>query len=232
MGSDPIRLVVCGATGRMGMRTCRLAEESSEFQIAGRVNTKEPLEFCIQKGDVLIDFSLPEAAPKTIRLAAEHKKPLVMGTTGLGSEEEALLKKASLEIPIVYSANMSVGVNLLLELIGLAAERLGPNFKAAISETHHIHKKDKPSGTAKRMGYVVEQIRGTAPAIVSKREGEAVGEHRIVFSTPLETITLSHSALDRTIFAEGSLRAAKWILGKKAGLYTMIDVLRNGPKGS
>lgn len=227
MASNPICLIVCGATGRMGTLICQLAEQSKDFNIVGKVNRQQSLESCIEKGDLLIDFSGPEASRKNIRLAAEHKKPLVLGTTDLGVEEQSVLKKASQEIAIVHSANMSVGVNLLFELIGIATERLGPDFKIEISETHHVHKKDKPSGTAKSMGYIVEKLCGKTPLIKSKREGEVIGDHTIVFSTKSEEITLSHRALDRKIFVAGSLRAAKWILGKRAGLYTMIDVLKN-----
>lgn len=219
------KLIVCGAKGRMGAMVCRLAEAGGEWQIAGRVDLDLPLEKVVSLGEVVIDFTEPQAAVQHARLAQKNKKSMVIGTTGLNQEQEQVLKEAARVIPIVWSPNMAVGVNLLFKLTELAAQTLGKNYTIKISETHHVHKKDAPSGTAKALGLIVEKIRGKKPPIDSIREGEVVGEHTVVFGSEGEHLSLMHRALDRSIFADGALRAARWILGKKPGLYTMADVL-------
>ncbi|MDO8527835.1 MAG: dihydrodipicolinate reductase C-terminal domain-containing protein [Deltaproteobacteria bacterium] len=218
-------LIICGATGRMGKLICQLAEQSAEWKITGKVDSKNPLEEVIDSGDVIIDFSLPQATSGHLLLAARHQIPIVIGTTGLEKKQHAEMVQVTQLIPIVYSANMSVGMNVLCKLIEVATKKLGGTFDIEISETHHIHKKDQPSGTSKMMGLVVEKVIGKKPPIESIREGEVIGEHTIVFGSPFEHIALLHSALDRRVFAEGALTAARWILGKSPGLYSMQDVL-------
>lgn len=219
------RLIVCGASGRMGSLICKLAEESRDWEVAGKADEDHPLEACVKNGGVIIDFTLPAGTEHHIALALQFKKPIVIGTTGLSADQHKLMEKAARAIPIVCSSNMSVGVNVLFKLIAVATEALGKNYSIEISETHHVHKKDSPSGTAKTMGTIVEKILGVAPPIQSFREGEVIGDHTIVFGSKSERLALMHRALHRSVFAEGALKAAKWILNQKPGLYTMADVL-------
>ncbi|MBI4124506.1 MAG: 4-hydroxy-tetrahydrodipicolinate reductase [Deltaproteobacteria bacterium] len=209
----------------MGSAICRLAETSGDWEVAGRVDLDLPLEKVISAGEIIIDFTQPEATQNHLRLAQKNKKPMVIGTTGLNEAEQQSVREAARHIPIVWSPNMSVGVNLLFKLTELAAQILDKNYTIKITETHHVHKKDSPSGTAKTLGAIVEKIRGQKPPIDSIREGEVVGEHAVVFGSGREHLALMHRALDRSVFAEGALKAAQWIVGKKPGLYTMADVL-------
>lgn len=218
-------LIVCGATGRMGKAIGDLAEESGRWKEVFRADRHNGLESVIAKGDVVIDFTLPEGTEKHLQIAIQNKKPIVIGTTGLSTEQQEKIKRGAKEIPIIYAPNMSVGVNVLFRLIEEAAKGLGPEYDVAIEETHHIHKKDKPSGTAKAMGAIVEKILGEVPPIESIREGEVVGEHTIIFGSSFEHLAIYHKAFDRKVFADGALRAAHWLFQKKPGLYTMMDVL-------
>lgn len=220
-----MKLIVCGARGRMGSLICRLAEQSKDWQIVGRVDRDHPLEKVIHLGEVVVDFTEPAATQRHVRLAQKNKKPIVIGTTGLNEEQQKTIEEAGRTLPVVWSPNMSVGVNLLFKLTELATRTLDKNYTVRISETHHMHKKDAPSGTAKALGNIVVKIRGDPPPIDSIREGEVVGDHTIVFGSELEHLELRHRALDRSVFAEGALKAAKWIVGKKPGLYTMAEVL-------
>lgn len=220
-----MKLIVCGAKGKMGSLISLLAEQSQDWQRVEKVDVDWPLEKVIEEGGVIIDFTEPAATEHHTELAQKNNKPLVIGTTGLNSTQQKIIAEAARDIPIVTSPNMSVGVNLLFKLAELATKTLGQDYKIEISETHHVHKKDAPSGTAKTLGEIVEKIRGAAPPIQSIREGEVVGEHTIVFGSKREHLALMHRALDRSAFAQGALRAAKWVLHQKPGLYTMADVL-------
>ncbi|MDP2599302.1 MAG: 4-hydroxy-tetrahydrodipicolinate reductase [Deltaproteobacteria bacterium] len=210
-----MKLFISGATGRMGKLICKLAQESNAWQLT------DDFETC----QIIIDFSAPEGTEKALTLARERKIPIVIGTTGLNETQKAQVTAAAKEIPVVFSPNMSVGVNLLFKLIETAAKTLEKDYKIKISETHHIHKKDKPSGTAKRMGEIVEKIRKEKPPIESIREGEVIGDHTIIFGNDAEHLAILHRAVDRQVFAAGALKAAQWIIGKSPGLYTMQDVL-------
>ena len=209
------KLIVWGKSGRMGQLICKLAQESNAWQLT------DDFETC----QIIIDFSAPEGTEKALTLACERKTPIVIGTTGLNETQKAQVIATSKVIPVVFSPNMSVGVNLLFKLIETAAKALGKEYKIEIAETHHIHKKDKPSGTAKMMGEIVEKITKEKPLIKSIREGEVVGDHTIVFGSDAEHLAILHRAINREVFAAGALRAAKWLLGKRHGLYTMQDVL-------
>jgi 4-hydroxy-tetrahydrodipicolinate reductase len=151
---------------------------------------------------------------------------MVIGTTGLDDATRQKIKAAARHIAIVFSPNMSVGVNLLFRLLKVAAGTL-KNYAASIQETHHIHKKDAPSGTAKRMAEIlIEQGFNIKPEdIKSDRYDEIVGDHKVLFESEVDRIELSHSAKTRDIFVEGALKAAQWVVGKEPGLYSMDDVL-------
>ncbi len=199
----------------MGSLISETALKSGEWKLADKG----------EKADVIIDFSAPAGTEESVAFAQEHKIPIVIGTTGLNEEQKKEMGEAAKKIAIVFSPNMSVGVNVLFKLIEAAAKTLQEGYAVEINETHHTHKKDRPSGTAKMMGEIVEKIRHQKPPITSFREGEVIGDHTIIFSNESEHLALLHRALDRKVFAQGALRAAKWVLGKKAGLYNMSHVL-------
>ncbi len=161
-------------------------------------------------------------------MCLQYNKAMVIGTTGLSEEHINQIRSASKEIPIVCSPNMSVGVNLLFTLLRETAQKLSEEYKASITEVHHIHKKDAPSGTAKKLAQIVKDEKGEDifESIKSIRENEIVGNHEVVFDSPFDTITLSHSAKTRDIFAKGALVAALWVVTKKKGLFSMEDILK------
>ena len=211
------KVVVFGATGKMGTLICKLAESSEAWHLTDKAD--------IAKGDVLIDFTLAEATLEIVGLACQHKKPIVIGTTGLNQQQQNAITEAARTIPIVYSPNMSVGMNVLFKLVAEAAKAMGPDYAIEISETHHSDKKDKPSGTAKKIGEIVEEVTHQKPSIQSIREGEVIGDHTIIFGSEAEHLAIMHRALDRKVFAEGALKAAQWVIGKSPGLYSMAQVL-------
>lgn len=198
-----------------------------------------------QGADVWIDFTLPPTIPEHAAAAAARKKPLVVGTTGMNEDAQRAVRDAARSIPIVWSPNMSVGVNLLFALAEKAAAALGLDYDAEIVETHHRHKLDAPSGTALRLaervakgrgqdlkkcvcygreGQTGERPRGQI-AIHAIRAGDVVGDHTLSLSIEGERLELSHRATSRDTFAMGALRAAIWVAGRKPGLYDMADVL-------
>jgi 4-hydroxy-tetrahydrodipicolinate reductase len=159
--------------------------------------------------------------------ALQHRKPLVIGTTGHSQEQRRLIEKTAQPLPVVFASNFSIGVNVLFWLTRKAAEQLGGDFDAEIIETHHTMKKDAPSGTAKTLAEILKAAKKTPSEIPvqSIREGDVVGEHTVIFSGPSERLELAHRAASREIFALGALRAAKWIIDQPPGLYSMQDVL-------
>ena len=200
--------------------------------------TENPDEL-FEAADVLIDFTKPEATAEHIWLAAKHRKPLIIGTTGLTDVQEKELEDAAKETAIVYAANMSVGVNLLCALVEKAASVLGIEYDIEITETHHKHKIDAPSGTALALGKSAKSGRGRGEFVTDRsgarnagdigfavqRGGDVVGEHMVTFYGEGERIELGHKATDRSLFAKGAIRAAIWAKGKPSGLYSMHDVL-------
>lgn len=195
--------------------------------------------------DVIVDFSQHAASARNAALAARAGKPIVIGTTGLDDPEMQAIREAARSIPCLVAPNMSVGVNLLFRIAGEVAGALGDEYDVEITEVHHRFKKDAPSGTATRLAETVAAARGKAPAgsfvygrrgetgerpkgqigIHAIRQGDVVGEHLVSFSSLGERVELAHKAHSRDTFARGALRAAKWIVGKKPGLYDMQDVL-------
>lgn len=180
--------------------------------------------------DVIVDFTGAEASITNLKMAASAGKPCVIGATGHDSTQRAEIVAMSKIIPIVHSPNMSVGVNTMWWLIGEAVKMLGKKYQVDIVETHHVHKKDKPSGTAKKMFEIVTSGGGYElnknVFVTSIREGEVVGDHTIIFTNPNERLEITHHAFSRAAFANGALRAAEWIVDKKPGLYDMADVLK------
>ena len=248
-------IAVNGAAGRMGSRILALAAASpDQFEIAGAFeheksgkrgqslelgNRKiliEGLSADSLKGKgVLIDFSGPTGTPMALVRAEKAGWSLVIGTTGLDRQTQETVRIFSKKIPIVFTANMSVGVNLVAEVLELLASRLGQEFKISMTETHHLHKKDAPSGTALMLRNVIVDAKrwdsaeaGREIEIKSIREGEIVGDHTVLFSGPAEIIEITHRAQSRDVFALGALKAAAFLAksGKPGKLYSMRDVLR------
>lgn len=220
------KICVGGSKGRMGLRIIALAKEDPGLQVTGEFDMGEDAEPFIEQCDCLIEFTSPEATIEHLALCEKLKKAIVIGTTGLSDEEREKVKNASAGIPVVYSPNMSVGVNLLFKAVRDAAKVLGADYQVEIVEAHHADKKDAPSGTAKELAGIVREERGDIKIpIDSVREEDIVGEHTIIFDSPVDTIEITHSAKTRDIFAKGALQAAKFASGKKHGFFTMKDVL-------
>ena len=245
-----IKLVVSGCCGKMGRRITALACRDKEFEIAGAIEKKNHpavgrklstvlmnpalnIEVkdnpeIIKDADVLIEFTNPLATVEHLILAVKYKKPAVIGTTGLTPPEVEKVKEASKEIPIVFSPNMSLGVNLVFRLVKEAIGKLDKDYKVDIVEAHHANKKDAPSGTAKRLVELVKETPGHEKEhirIESIRQGRIVGDHQVRFNSPRDVIIIKHSAKSRDIFCQGALEAAKFIVKQNPGLYDMQDVL-------
>ncbi len=227
MKKTPVRVLLVGAAGRMGKTVLDLAAADPKIDIVAQCDLGDPIEPAMENCDVIIDFSHPDAIDEVCRAASQHGKSLVIGTTGHSQEQRRMIQEAAQSLPIVFASNFSVGVNVLFWLTRKAAELLERDFDPEIIETHHKMKKDAPSGTAKTLAEILkaEQKNQNEIPIQSIREGEVVGEHTVIFSGPGERIELTHRAASREIFARGALRAAKWIVGRPPGLYSMQDVL-------
>ena len=202
-------------------------------------------EKALSKANVIIDFTIPECTFEVLEIATKKKKKVVIGTTGFTKIEENLIRKFSKKIPILKAGNMSLGINLLMYLTEITSASLGNNYLSKVFEIHHKHKKDHPSGTALMLGKGIAVGRnkdfykimgkkylnkkkfpyGKKINFNSIRKGEIIGEHEVTFSSGKEIITLNHEAFDRALYSEGAITAAKWILNKKPGLYSMRNVL-------
>lgn len=234
----PIRLLIHGASGRMGQSLLRLAAADSGLRVAAAVSRggagdapgRLPAARLAEAPafDVAIDFSLPAGLAGLIDACARRGAGLVSGTTGLGSSEHAALDAAAAQIPVLWAPNFSLGVAVLQGLVRQAAAAL-PGWDADIIELHHGGKRDAPSGTALRLGEAVTAGRGKPPSYHSLRAGDAVGEHSVQLSGHGERLELVHRASDRDVFARGALFAAGWLAGKAPGRYRIEDALA-GPK--
>jgi 4-hydroxy-tetrahydrodipicolinate reductase len=220
-----IKLAISGYKGKMGQRIIALAQEDKEFNIAAKIEINDSIDV-LKNADVLIEFTTPAATMEHLKACVKFSKPVVIGTTGLPEKELSEIRLASKRIPILFSPNMSIGVNSLFALVRMAAKKLGLDYEIDIVETHHVHKKDSPSGTAKQLAQIVKDAGAKGVKdIKAIREGEVVGDHRIIFESPVDRLELFHSAKTRDIFVLGALKAAKFIVRKKPGLYSMEDVL-------
>ena len=234
-----IKLAITGCQGRMGQRITELASQDKEFKIVALIESPDRPDVpemsrgirvsrdinAVKGADVLIDFTLPEPTMHNVKACIEHRVRMVIGTTGLSDAQRAEIRKASATIAVVQSTNMSVGVNLVFGLLKQMAGRL-KGYGVAISETHHVHKKDAPSGTAKTMAEVIEGVTGRKVTdIASVREGEVIGYHEVTFDSGVDTIRISHNAKTRDMFAEGALVAAKFLAKKDKGVFNMQEVL-------
>jgi 4-hydroxy-tetrahydrodipicolinate reductase len=264
-------VIVCGAAGRMGSTLVRLIHEGDGMRVVGAVESPNHPQINKDAGEVagvgkigvpitaglapllkgkvvVVEFTAPEATLEHAKVAAEKNAPIVIGTTGLDQSQMAEIETLSRSTPILISPNMSLGVNLLVSLVGKVAETLGEDYDVEIVEAHHRFKKDAPSGTALalarpiaealereldkasvygRKGIVGERTKKEI-GLLSVRAGDIVGEHTVIFGGLGERLEFIHRAQSRETFARGAIRAARWLIEQKKGLYSMQDVLRLG----
>jgi 4-hydroxy-tetrahydrodipicolinate reductase len=253
------RVVVCGASGRMGQIIGRMVHESEDLELVGGINLKPSSFFGVEivetkdaeallkktKADVLIDFTIAAAAVANVKMAARNNVALVVGTTGITVEQRKEMDAAIKgHVPAVISTNFSVGMNIYWQILRESAKLL-KEYDIEVIEAHHRHKKDAPSGTAKTILQILDEEAGARDKVFGRegmterkneigvhviRGGDIVGDHKVMFSKNFETIELSHRAYDRSVFASGALHAARWVVGKKPGVYGMGDVLGLGKK--
>lgn len=220
-----VRVCLIGAKGRMGRTILELARNDAKIEIVAQSDLGDSIDEAFKDCEVAIDFSNASSIEEVCRAALKSRKALVIGTTGHSADQRQLIENTAKLLPIVFASNFSVGVNALFALTRRAAEILGSEFKPQIVETHHTKKKDAPSGTAKTLGEILREQLNTEIPIESIRAGDVVGEHTVMFVGPSERLELTHHAGSREIFASGALRAAQWVVGQSAGLYSMQDVL-------
>lgn len=263
-----IKVIVAGAAGRMGRRLVTLVEQSDSLSLVGAiegpghpalgddagqvagcgslgVTVTEELSACVERGDVVVDFSSPAATLRHVAVAARHQRAMVIGTTGFSAEESKEIGSRAKAIPCVWSPNMSVGVNLVFKLLAEMARVLEDGYDIEVIEAHHRLKKDAPSGTALKMAQILAQATGRdldqvgvyarkgligerktgEIGIQTVRAGDIVGDHTVLFGGMGERIELTHRAHSRDTFAAGALRAAQWAVRQSPGLYDMADVL-------
>lgn len=253
-----VRLIISGCNGRMGRVVESICSADPEFEIAAGIDllgAASDREFPIYSSpadfqghaDVVVDFSSPAALDTLLEFGIQRQVPLVLATTGYSEEQLAAIDRAAGMIPIFRSANMSLGVNVLLQLVRSAVQALGAGFDVEIVERHHNKKVDAPSGTALMLADAVADVLPYAPEYVydrqsvrkprgrteigisSVRGGGIVGDHEVIFAGRDEVIELRHTAMSRDVFASGAVRAAKFLAGvKKPGLYSMSDLLSQG----
>jgi len=238
-----LKILLNGARGRMGQAIAANAA-GLDAVIAAGLDVGDDLAKHLDGCDVIVDFSSHQATGKMLELAAAHRKPVVIGTTGHETTEKKRLLALAARVPCVWAGNFSVGVNLLFALTRRAAAVLGADYDAELVEMHHRFKKDAPSGTAARLLEIILEERKldagalrhgrsgitgerkpTEVGVHALRGGDVVGDHTVIFSTLGERVELTHKAGDRGIFARGALRAAHWVVGQPAGVYDMQDVL-------
>lgn len=238
-------MVLVGATDKPGTSGVGLDAGLVAHLGPLEVTTEDDLGKALAVGaQAVIDFTTPEASVEHARICAERGVPLVVGSTGFSPEDKRHMEAAAQRIPLVMSPNMSVGVNLVIAVAAELAKRLGPDFDVEVLEAHHRNKKDAPSGTAVRLAEELARALGRPPSVLKPsrvgnigarpaeeigvqtlRGGDVVGEHTVYFLGDGERVELTHRATSREQFGRGALRAARWVQGKKPGLYTMVDVL-------
>ncbi len=241
----PLELIINGARGRMGQTLIGCATGDPELHIFAAIDVGDDLASAVPGTDAIIDFSHHSTIEPVLVRCMEHKKTLVIGTTGHTDGQVAAIRHAAAHIPIVFAPNYSVGVNTLFWLTRKAAEILGPGFDLEVVEMHHRLKKDAPSGTAKRLVEILAEVRDlkynddarhgrhgnvgqrtdAEIGVHAIRGGDVVGDHTVIYAAQGERVELTHKASSRETFARGALRAALWAHGQPAGLYDMQDVL-------
>ena len=239
------KVIITGSKGRMGQTLIACAARIPGLEVVGQIDVGDDLRAVMDRGDVVIDFSFHDATLAVATLCAQHRKALVIGTTGHQADEKSQISNLKSQIPIVWASNYSTGVNTLFWLTRKAAEILGPGFDLEVVEMHHRLKKDAPSGTATtlleilgdvRQVQLQEALRHGREGIVGERTsgeigihairgGDVVGDHTVIFAANGERVELTHKASNRETFANGALRAAHWVVPQPPGLYNMQDVL-------
>jgi len=249
-----VKIAVSGALGRMGTTIGRIVSESADLELVGGVDIREGTLFGTEvvpaagidaflkekKPDVLIDFTIAAAAVDNVKAAAGNGVALVVGTTGFSPEQREVIRSAvEGNVPAVISSNFSVGVNIFWKLVREAARELG-DYDIEVTEAHHRYKKDAPSGTAKTILEILDQELGSREKVYGRvgeserkgeigvhvvRGGDIVGDHSVLFAGNFECIEVSHRAYDRAIFAQGAVRAARWVKGREPRIYSMQEVL-------
>ena len=262
------RITIAGCCGRMGKRIASLALADRELEITGAVEVRShphigmnlgrvigeesfhadvtsDLSAAAKNTDVIIDFTKPSSTLSNLSIARKLKVPIVVGTTGITDDELRIIESSSKSIPVLFSANMSIGINLLFKLAPEIASSLGEDYNVEIIEVHHNKKKDSPSGTAKKLAGLIADAKGgrlkdlaaygregnvgerpkNEIGIHSVRAGDVIGDHTIIYAGENERIEITHRATSRDAFAKGALRAAKFLVDKSPGLYNMKDVI-------
>jgi 4-hydroxy-tetrahydrodipicolinate reductase len=252
-----INLAISGCLGRMGQQLIKSTKKNKNFKLVSITESKiinkkifglRPSinsQSVFKNLDLIIDFTTPKCTLEILKIASNLKKKVVIGTTGFSKKEEILIKKYSKKIPILKAGNMSLGINLLMYITEIASKSLGTTFLSKVSEVHHKHKKDYPSGTALMLGKGIAIGKnktfyklmgkkflnkksfpyGKKINFNSIRKDEIIGKHEVIFSSGKEVVTLNHEAFDRALYSEGALVAAEWLMNKKPGLYSMRNVL-------
>ncbi|MFQ5477754.1 MAG: 4-hydroxy-tetrahydrodipicolinate reductase [Candidatus Binatia bacterium] len=261
-----VAITVCGAAGRMGRRIIALAARSKTITVAGAVEARDSeflgedagelagsdrlgvalrsgLDEGWAEGSVIVDFTHAAASLEHLEFASEHATPIVVGSTGMSEEQRESARRLASTVPTVMAANMSVGINVLIDLLEEAVRKLGPDFDCEIVELHHRRKKDAPSGTALALAETAAAASGSRRRLVLSREGlvgerddeeigvvalrggDAPGDHTVMLVGQGERLELTHRAYSRDCLASGALKAAVWIADRKAGLYSMRDVI-------
>ncbi len=251
----PVRVAIAGASGRMGLALLEAAAQTEGVMLGaaidlsastwGGVSIGTDVGSALANSDVLIDFTRPAGTLEHVRECVAQKRAMVIGTTGFGTEQLAEIRKAAKKIPIVMAPNMSIGVNVALKLVEMAARALGPDYDIEVFEMHHRKKVDAPSGTALRLGEVAARARDATldkDGVFSRhgvtgerkagsigfsvaRGGDIVGDHTVFFAGPGERIEVTHRSSSRATYAQGAMRAARFVAGKPPALYDMDDVL-------
>ena len=237
--------IIKSAKSDKSFKLVALTESRSIKRKINGIKIVENTEQSLRKANLIIDFTVPKCTLQVLKIASKLKKRVVIGTTGFTKEQEKLIKKFSKKVSILKAGNMSLGINLLMYLTEIASSSLGKKYLSKIFEVHHKHKKDYPSGTALMLGKGIAVGKnknfynllgkrylnkktfpyGNKINFNSIRKGEIIGEHEVKFSSGKEIITLNHEAFDRALYSEGALSAAKWLMNKKPGLYSMRDLL-------
>jgi len=226
-----INLVIIGISGKMGLILQEEIKKDPHLNLIGGVNKKnieKDLDSLSKTSDMLIDFSSPSALKKILSTAKKHKKPIIIGTTGYSKSQITEIKKSSMQIPIFYSSNYSIGISICKNLIKQAAKIIKDNFSIEIKETHHNQKKDSPSGTALSLKNEILKIKKNNIPITSFREGNIVGEHEVLFSNNEEEFSIIHKAKSRKIFANGVILTTRFLYKKRnnPSLYSMEDLFK------
>lgn len=228
MGQAIIRTIAAHDDLRLAALWVRDLRQADNLNLPGEVLISADIDAVAAAADVVIDFSLPEATGGILDALVRHRKPLVCGVSGLSEAQLQAIDGAAESVAIVYDRNMSLGVAVLENLVRQASAALGSEFAVEVHETHHVHKLDSPSGTALKLGEAVAAAHGTDAGEIRyevERRGEVPGEHTVVLSSATERFSLGHSVTTRQVFADGALRAARWVVDQAAGRYSMADVL-------